>query len=70
VYVIVPKSERGEMGYRKYNVRGDGAGVVATTFGARGVDYREASGRGVEKAVRGEEVQGHNITPSKRTGER
>jgi len=42
------------------------AGVVGATFGAVGVDYREASGGGVKETIRGEEVKCHDISPSKK----
>jgi len=38
-------------------------GVVGAAFGAVGVDYREGGGGGVEKAIGGEEVKGHDIPP-------
>jgi len=69
VDIEVTQRKRGESGYGKYNVRWNRAGIVEATFCTIGVDNREASRGGVEKPVRGEEVQSHDITPSKKTGE-
>jgi len=62
--VEVSQRECGERGGRKENVRGHGAGILEASLRVIGVDDCEASGGGVEKAFRGEEVQSHNITPS------
>jgi len=69
VNVQVTQRESGEGGRGKNNIRGNRAGVVETTLRAVRVDDREASRGGVEKTVRGEEVQCHNITPSEEAGQ-
>jgi len=69
VDVGIAQGECEERGRRKNNVRRDGAGVAETTLCAVRVDDREASRRGVEKIVRDEEVQSHNITPSEKAGQ-
>jgi len=69
VDVEVTQRECGERGGRKYNIRWNGAGIVETALCAVGVDNHEASRRRVEKAVRGEEVQSHNITPFEEAGQ-
>jgi len=65
--VKVPQRQRGERGHRKNKIRRNGAGIVETTLRAVGVNDSKASCCGVEKAIRGEEVQCHNITPSEKT---
>jgi len=70
VDVEVCKRERGERGRRKYNLQRDRVGVVQPTVRSVGVDNREASGGRVKEAVRGEEVQSHNITPAKKPGQK
>ena len=69
VNVKVTQRERGESRRGKNNIRGNGAGVVETTFRALRVYDRETSRRGVKETVRGEEVQSHDITPSEKTGQ-
>jgi len=66
--IEVSQCECGKRGHRKYNIRGNRAGIVETALRAVGVDYGETSRRGVKKAVGGEEVQSHNITPSEKAG--
>jgi len=65
--IKVPQRQRGERGHRKNNIRRNGSGIVETTLRAVGVNDSKTSCGGVKKAVRGEEVQCHNITPSKKT---
>ena len=52
----VTQREGREGGHRKNNVRGDGAGIVRTTFRKVGVYDRETSPGGVEETVWGDEV--------------
>ena len=66
VNVEVAQCERGEGGNREDKIRGNRAGVVETTLRAVRIYDRETGRGGVEKAVRGEEVQSHNITPSEK----
>jgi len=67
--VKVSQRESGERGQGKYNIRGNGAGIVETTIRAIGVDDRKTSGGGVAETIRGEEVHSHNITPAERPGQ-
>jgi len=69
VDIEVTQRERGERGRRKYNVWRNGAGIVEAALRAIGVDDCKASRGGIKKAVRGEEVQSHDITPSEEAGE-
>jgi len=69
VNIQVTQCEGGEGGRGKDNIWGNGAGVVETTFCAVRIDDREAGCGWVEKTVRGEEVQCHNITPSEEAGQ-
>jgi len=69
VDVEVTQRECGEMGCRKYNLQWNGAGIVEMTLPAVGVDDRKATGGRFENAVRGEEVQGHDIIPSEEAGQ-
>jgi len=66
----VSKRECGEREGRKFNLRSHRAGVVQPTLRTVGVDDREASGGRVKEAVRGEELQCHNITPAKQLGQK
>jgi len=43
--------------------------MVSATLGAIGVDYCELRRRGVKKAVRGEEVNRHDISPVEKPGQ-
>jgi len=67
--VQITQRQSGKGAGGKNNVQWDRAGVVGATLGTVGVDYRDACGGGVEKTVRGEEVQSHNVTPSEETGQ-
>ena len=69
VNVQVTQGEGGESGRGENNIWGNGAGIGETTLRAVGVDDRKTSGGGVEKTVRGEEVQSHNITPTEKPGQ-
>jgi len=66
--IQVTQREGGKGAGGENNVQWDRASVVGTALGAVRVDYRETSGGGVEEAVRGEEVQSHNIIPSAEAG--
>ena len=61
--IQVTQSQGGKGAGGENDIPWDRAGVVGATFGAVGVDYREAGGGGVEKTIRGEEVKRHNIPP-------
>ena len=69
VDVEVTQRECGERGCRKYNLWWNGASIVETTLCAVRVANRETSRGRVEKTVRGEEVQCHDITPSEEAGQ-
>jgi len=69
VNVEVTQHECGEGGRRKYNIRGNRAGIVETTLRAVAVDDHKTSRGGVKETVRGEEVQSHNITRSEKGGQ-
>ena len=66
--IQITQCEGGKGAGGKNDVRWNRASIVGTALGAVRVDYRETSGGGVEKAVGGEEVQCHNITPSEKAG--
>jgi len=67
--IQVTQRESGNGAGGENNVRWNRASIVGTALGAVRVDYRETIGRGIKKAVRGEEVQSHHVTPSEKAGE-
>jgi len=69
VDIKVTQGQGGEGAGGENNFRGNGASVVGEALSAVRVDYSEASGRGVKKAVGGEQVQSHNVTPSEKAGQ-
>jgi len=64
--IQVTQGEGGKGTGGKDDVRRNRASVVGATFGAVGVDYGEARGGGVEETIRGEEVNCHDFSPSKK----
>ena len=70
MYVEVTKGEGRKGAGGENDVRWDRARVVRATFGAVGIDDREASGGGVEKTVGGEMVKCHYIAPPKEPREK
>jgi len=67
-YIQITQREGGEGAGGKNNIRWDRASIVGAALGAVRVDHHETTGGRVEKTVRGEEVQCHNITPSEKAG--
>jgi len=65
--IHVTQREGGKGAGGENNVWWNSVSIVGAPFGAVRVDYRETSRGWVKKAVRGEEVQSQNITPSKKT---
>jgi len=49
-------------------MRGNQAPIIKATLGAVRVDNRKLTHGGIKKAIRGEEVKGHNIAPAQETG--
>jgi len=64
--IQVAQGEGGKGTEGEKNVGCTRTSVVGVTFGAVGVNYRKASGRGVKETIRGEKVECHDVPPSKK----
>jgi len=67
VDIQVTQGEGGEGTRGENDVRRNRTSVVGSPFGAIGVDYCKASCGGFAKAIRGEEVKCHDVSPPKKT---
>ena len=66
VDIQITQGKSGKWTGGENDVRWNRASIVGVTFGAVGVDYREASGGGVKKAIGGEEVKCRDVpSPTK-----